>query len=171
MDRLSVTALKGTSFAKTAKPLFSCIYFVLLEIQTYKYIPSNQMVIGLLLEHVKWVPRMHFSPSLFSPDNSSAIAVSASPSGDITEGGALRLACCSPAAGPQAIFRWHKSTSTSPPRTGRVWSIGEVTSDDSGSYYCQIHTADKVQTSKKLHIDVECEYPDLVFCASEGTHR
>ncbi|XP_077951467.1 limbic system-associated membrane protein isoform X2 [Gasterosteus aculeatus] len=116
---------------------------------------SGAYVFYLIISHPTQKMPEQSGVQLLVADNSSAIAVSASPSGDITEGGALRLACCSPAAGPQAIFRWHKSTSTSPPRTGRVWSIGEVTSDDSGSYYCQIHTADKVQTSKKLHIDVE----------------
>nr|XP_040021978.1 sialoadhesin-like [Gasterosteus aculeatus aculeatus] len=116
---------------------------------------SGAYVFYLIISHPTQKMPEQSGVQLLVADNSSAIAVSASPSGDIAEGGALRLACCNPAAGPQAIFRWHKSTSTSPPRTGRVWSIGEVTSDDSGSYYCQIHTADKVQTSKKLHIDVE----------------
>ncbi|XP_070691771.1 opioid-binding protein/cell adhesion molecule-like [Pempheris klunzingeri] len=89
--------------------------------------------------------------------SSSAVTASVSASGDITEGAALRLACCSPAAGPQAHFRWYKSSSTSPRHTGQVWHISEVSSDDSGSYYCQIQTGDKVQSSQMLPIDVE--YP------------
>ncbi|XP_044062581.1 B-cell receptor CD22-like [Siniperca chuatsi] len=92
---------------------------------------------------------------LLVTDSSNAVTVSASPSSYITEGTALRLACCSPAAGPQARFRWYKSTSTSSRHTGQVWNIGEVTSDDSGSYYCQVQTGDKVQNSTVLSIDVE----------------
>lgn len=100
-----------------------------------------------------------FSKSLFSPDSSSLpVTVSSSPSSGITEGGALQLACCSPAAGPQASFRWYKSTSTRPRHTGQVWHISGVTSDDSGSYYCQIQTGDRVQNSTMLPIDVECKW-------------
>ncbi|XP_029306762.1 sialoadhesin [Cottoperca gobio] len=92
---------------------------------------------------------------LLVADSSSAVTVSASPLSDITEGVALRLACCSPVAGPQARFRWYKSTSSSPRHTGQVWDISEVTPDVSGSYYCQIQTGDKVQNSTMLPIDIE----------------
>ncbi|XP_076592286.1 cell adhesion molecule CEACAM6-like [Chaetodon auriga] len=92
---------------------------------------------------------------LLVADSSNVVTVSASPSSGITEGGPLQMACCGPAAGPQSHFRWYKSTSTSPRHTAQVWNIGSVTSDDSGSYYCQIQTGDKVQNSTMLHIDVE----------------
>ncbi|KAF3840099.1 hypothetical protein F7725_018816 [Dissostichus mawsoni] len=93
---------------------------------------------------------------LLVADSSSAVTVSASPSSDITEGVALRLACGSPAASPQALFRWYKSTSSTPRHTGQVWDISEVTPGDSGSYYCQIQTGDIEQNSTMLPIDVEC---------------
>lgn len=92
---------------------------------------------------------------LLVADSSSAITVSASPSSDIIEGVALRLACCSPAAGPQARFRWYKSTSSSPGHTGQVWNISKVTSDDTGGYFCQMHTGNQVKNSTMLPIDVE----------------
>ncbi|XP_034409094.1 sialoadhesin [Cyclopterus lumpus] len=92
---------------------------------------------------------------LLVADSSGGVTVSASPSSDITEGGALRLACCGPAAGPRATFRWYKSASNGLRHAGQVWTIDEVTSEDSGSYYCQIDTGDNVQNSTQLHIDVE----------------
>ncbi|KAL6108863.1 uncharacterized protein ACO6RY_12119 [Pungitius sinensis] len=126
-----------------------------LRISDVRASDSGAYVFYLIISHPTQKMPEQSGVQLLVADNSSAITVSASPSSDITEGGALRLACCSPAAGPQAIFTWHKSASTSPEHTGQVWSIREVTSDDSGSYYCQIHTGDKVKISTKLHIDVE----------------
>lgn len=68
----------------------------------------------------------------------------------------MRLACCSPAAASQAHYTWLKSTSASPSYKGQVWNISQVTSEDSGTFYCQIHTGDQVQKSAPLNLDVEC---------------
>ncbi|KAM8869741.1 igLON family member 5 [Spinachia spinachia] len=116
---------------------------------------SGAYVFYLITSHPRQKMPEQSGVQLLVAENSSATTVSASPSSDITEGGALRLACCSPAAGPQAIFRWRTSTSSRPQHSGQVWSISGVTSDDSGSYYCQIHTGDTVKNSTKLHIEVE----------------
>lgn len=99
----------------------------------------------------------HLLLCLFSPDSSTAVTVSASPPRGITEGGALRLACCSPAAGPETLYTWYQNTSISPRHTTQVWNISQVTPDDSGSFYCQIQTGDNVQNSIMLDIDVECK--------------
>lgn len=98
------------------------------------------------------------SLSFPSAGASSAVVASASPPSGVTEGGALRLACCSPAAGSQAHYSWFKSTSTSPgpSHSGQVWNISQVTSDNSGTFYCQMHTGDRVQKSAPLSLDVEC---------------
>ncbi|XP_008285114.1 sialoadhesin-like [Stegastes partitus] len=92
---------------------------------------------------------------LLVAESPSAVTVLASPSTVITEGAAVRLACCSPAAGPQAHFRWYDSTSSSLQHSGQVWNISEVTSDQYGSSYCQIQTGDKVQNSTTLAINVQ----------------
>lgn len=96
------------------------------------------------------------SLSFPSAGASSAVVASASPPSGVTEGGALRLACCSPAAGSQAHYSWFKSTSTSTSHSGQVWNISQVTSDNSGTFYCQMHTGDRVQKSAPLSLDVEC---------------
>ncbi|XP_029959251.1 sialoadhesin isoform X2 [Salarias fasciatus] len=83
-----------------------------------------------------------------------AVTVLASPSGGISEGGAVSLACCSPAAaGPQAVFTWRRGSSLT--HSGQVWKIAGATSDHSGSYYCQTQEADKVQKSSLLSVDVQ----------------
>lgn len=91
---------------------------------------------------------------------SSTVVALASPPSGVTEGGALRLACCSPSAASQAHYTWFKSTSTStslsPSYNGQVWNISQVTSDNSGTFYCQMHTGDQVQKSASLSLDVEC---------------
>ncbi|CAN9514070.1 unnamed protein product [Ophioblennius macclurei] len=90
---------------------------------------------------------------LLVADSSDAVTVLASPSCGIREGEALSLACCSPAAGPQATFTWYRSSSLT--HSGQVWKIPGVTSDQSGSYSCQMQAADKVQRSSLLSIDVQ----------------
>ncbi|XP_068426498.1 limbic system-associated membrane protein [Clinocottus analis] len=126
-----------------------------LRISDVRESDSGAYVFYLITSHPTQKMPAQSGVQLLVTDSSSAVTVSSSPSSDITEGGALRLACCSPAASPQACFRWYKSTSTGLRHAGQVWNINEVTSDDSGSYYCQIHTGDQVQNSTKLHIDVQ----------------
>ncbi|XP_073341861.1 cell adhesion molecule 4 [Pagrus major] len=126
-----------------------------LRISDVRQSDSGAYVFYLITSHPTQKMPEQIGIQLLVADSSSAVKVSASPSSDITDGSALRLACCSPAAGPQASFRWYKSTSTSPRHTGQVWSISEATADDSGSYYCQMQTGDKVQNSTMLNIDVE----------------
>ncbi|XP_037641222.1 B-cell receptor CD22-like [Sebastes umbrosus] len=126
-----------------------------LRISDLRQSDSGSYVFYLITSHPTQKMPEQSGIQLLVADPSSDVTASASPSGDISEGVALRLACCSPAAGPQARFRWYKSASTSPRHTGPVWNITEVTSDDSGSYYCQIQTGDKVQNSTVLPVDVE----------------
>lgn len=87
-----------------------------------------------------------------------------SPPSGITEGGVVRLACCSPSsASQQARFTWFRNTSATSSHEGQVWNISAVTSDDSGSYYCQIQTGDNVQKTATLDIDVECKFSLIMF--------
>lgn len=111
--------------------------------------------------HVHCPPNKSYSLlsyCMFFPDSTSAVTVLASPSTDITEGVALRLTCCSPLTQPGAHFRWYQNTSTTPRQTGQMWNISEVTSEDSGSYYCQMQSGDKVQNSTIMEIDVQCKW-------------
>ncbi|TDH12143.1 hypothetical protein EPR50_G00068000 [Perca flavescens] len=126
-----------------------------LRISDLKQSDSGTYVFYLITSHPTQKMPEQSGTQLLVTDSSSAVTVSASPSSDITVGGALRLACCSPAASPQARYRWYRSTSTSPKHTGQVWNISKVTSDESGSYYCQIQTGEKVQNSTMLLVDVE----------------
>uniref|UniRef100_UPI003AAED259 igLON family member 5 n=1 Tax=Centroberyx gerrardi TaxID=166262 RepID=UPI003AAED259 len=89
--------------------------------------------------------------------DSSAVAVSASPCGDITEGVALQLACCSLSANPEVRYSWYKGTSATPGHDGQVWSMSDVKAEDTGSYYCQVQTRDGAQNSTAMAIDVQ--YP------------
>ncbi|XP_041797744.1 sialoadhesin-like [Chelmon rostratus] len=127
-----------------------------LRISDLRQSDSGAYVFYLVTGHpTQKMPEQSGIQLLVADSSSLPVTVSSSPSSGITEGGALQLACCSPAAGPQASFRWYKSTSTCPRHTGQVWHISGVTSDDSGSYYCQIQTGDRVQNSTMLPIDVE----------------
>ncbi|TMS10358.1 B-cell receptor CD22 [Larimichthys crocea] len=126
-----------------------------LRISNVRQSDSGAYVFYLITSHPTQKMPEQSGLQLLVADSSSSVTVSASSSSDITEGGAVLMACCSPSASPQAHFRWYKNTSTGLRHTGRVWNLSEVTSDDSGSYYCQIQTGDKVQNSTMLPIDVE----------------
>lgn len=92
-----------------------------------------------------------------TPDSSDAVAVAAGPSSRVSEGEALRLACCSPAAGQRVDYTWFKSAAVGPGHPGQVWNISQATSADSGGYVCQMQTRDLEQNSTVLNIDVECK--------------
>ncbi|KAF7656987.1 hypothetical protein LDENG_00033270 [Lucifuga dentata] len=131
-----------------------------LRISELKQSDSGTYVFYLITNHTTQKMPGQNGIQLLVADSSSAVAVSKSPSSDITEGMSLSLACCSPAASPHASphthLRWFKKTSVTS-RHHALWNMDEVTSENSGSYYCQIQTRDKVQNSELLNIDVQ--YP------------
>ncbi|XP_034468290.1 sialoadhesin-like isoform X2 [Hippoglossus hippoglossus] len=116
---------------------------------------SGSYVFYLITSHPTQKMPAQGGVQLLVADSSSAVSTSVSPSGGITEGVDLRLACCSPSANQQARFRWFKSTSATPRYNGQVWNISAVAPDDSGSYYCQMQTGEGEQNSTMLDIDVE----------------
>lgn len=128
---------------------------------------SGAYVFYLITSHPTQKMPEQSGVQLLVADSSSAITASASPSRNPAEGGTLRLACCSPAVGLQAQFSWFKSSSADPQHSGQLWTISKVTPDDSGRYYCQIHTADKVLKSTELHIDVEYSPRNTAVSVSE----
>ncbi|GAA6224414.1 B-cell receptor CD22-like isoform X1 [Lates japonicus] len=128
-----------------------------LKISDLRQSDSGNYVFYLITNHPTQKMPEQRGIQLLVADSPTAVTMSASPFSGITEGAALRLACCSPSASPQTSFRWFKGASATPKSNGQVWNISEVTSDDSGNYYCQMQTGDKVQNSKILAIDVE--YP------------
>ncbi|KAM9723064.1 cell adhesion molecule 4 isoform 1-T1 [Menidia menidia] len=141
-----------------------------LRISDLKQSDSGTYVFYLITSHPTEKMPAQRGIQLLVADSSSEVAVLAGPSRAVVRGAALHLSCCSPAAGAQARFRWYKGTDTSPSHDGQVWSISEIRSDESGSYFCQIMTADKQQNSTKLLIDVQ--YPPQntsvsVFLAGE----
>ncbi|XP_072250834.1 LOW QUALITY PROTEIN: cell adhesion molecule CEACAM6 [Leuresthes tenuis] len=128
-----------------------------LRISNLKQSDSGTYVFYLITSHPTEKMPAQSGIQLLVADSSNEVAVSAGPSRVVIEGAALRLSCCSPAASSHADFRWYKSTNTSPLHGGQVWKINEITLDNSGSYFCQIQTGEKQQTSTMLAIDVQ--YP------------
>ncbi|XP_042346395.1 sialoadhesin-like [Plectropomus leopardus] len=127
---------------------------------------SGAYVFYLITSHPTQKMPEQSGVQLLVTESSSTVAVLASPPSDATEGTALRLACCSLADSPQVSYRWYKSTSTTPRHTGQVWNISEVTSEDSGSYYCQLQTEDQVENSSMLKVNVEYSPRNTVVSVS-----
>ncbi|XP_017265322.1 B-cell receptor CD22 isoform X2 [Kryptolebias marmoratus] len=137
-----------------------------LRISELRQSDSGTYVFYLITDHPTEKMPAQRGVQLLVAESPGAVAVSAGPSRVLSEGAALRLACCSPAARSQASFRWYKSTGTTLIHAGQVWNTSEVTSRDSGSYFCQMQDGDKVQNSTMLVVDVQ--YPPRNLAVSVG---
>ncbi|KAJ8001583.1 hypothetical protein DPEC_G00170980 [Dallia pectoralis] len=69
----------------------------------------------------------------YGPRNPS---VSVSPSGEIVEGSSVTLTCSSDANPPVYNYTWYKKNVTSPKASGQSYNITNITSENSGEYYC-----------------------------------
>ncbi|CAL8248410.1 unnamed protein product [Lota lota] len=93
-----------------------------------------------------------------SPD---AVTASVSPCEGVTKGESLQLACCSPTAGPSGQYRWlmyHAGNITTKREyLGQVWTMKETQADASGTYVCQVQSAEGWRNSTNITVDVQ--YP------------
>uniref|UniRef100_H3DP29 Ig-like domain-containing protein n=1 Tax=Tetraodon nigroviridis TaxID=99883 RepID=H3DP29_TETNG len=126
-----------------------------LKISDVRQSDSGTYVFYLITDHPTEKMPEQSGVQLLVAESSGAVTVAAGPSSRVAEGETLRLACCSPAAGPQAGYTWFQSTGVGPRRRAQVWDISRVTSADSGGYVCQIQSGDAAQNSTVLTIDVE----------------
>ncbi|KAK0155587.1 Cell adhesion molecule 4 [Merluccius polli] len=98
---------------------------------------------------------------LLVSDSPDAVTVSVSPRGVVTKGESVHLACCSPTAGPAGRYHWfmdHASNSTTNREyPGQVWTMNEAQANASGTYFCQVQTAEGSRHSTNITIDVQ--YP------------
>ncbi|KAJ3598559.1 hypothetical protein NHX12_002068 [Muraenolepis orangiensis] len=96
-------------------------------------------------------------------DSPDAVTASATPCGAVLQGQSVQLACCSPAAGPAARYHWFAvrgaaNSTADREHAGQVWTMNEAQADvASGTYFCQVHTAEGSRNSTNVTIDVQ--YP------------
>ncbi|XP_046872355.1 B-cell receptor CD22-like [Hypomesus transpacificus] len=65
------------------------------------------------------------------------LSVSVSPSGEVVEGSSVTLTCSSDANPPVQTYTWYKENITSSKSSGQNYTITNISSEDSGGYYCQ----------------------------------
>uniref|UniRef100_A0AAY5L0T7 Ig-like domain-containing protein n=1 Tax=Esox lucius TaxID=8010 RepID=A0AAY5L0T7_ESOLU len=108
---------------------------------------------------------MYFSVDvLYGPKTTS---VSVSPSGEIVEGSSVTLTCSSDANPPVDKYTWYKKTVTSPKASGQSYNITNITSEDSGEYYCE--TENKYGRLNSLSVSVDVLWKQTsVLTASVG---
>ncbi|KAL1005527.1 hypothetical protein UPYG_G00060240 [Umbra pygmaea] len=82
-------------------------------------------------------------------------SVSVSPSGEIVEGSSVTLTCSSDANPPVNKYTWYKKNVTSPKASGQSYSITNITSEDSGEYYCEAHSKVASKNSTSMMLTVE----------------
>ncbi|KAL6482097.1 hypothetical protein MHYP_G00101770 [Metynnis hypsauchen] len=84
-----------------------------------------------------------------------SVSVSISPSGEIVEGSSVTLTCNSDVNAPEKIYTWFKgSTSVG---EGKIYSIPNIRSEDSGEYTCQSRNDLGERNSTAVQINVQ--YP------------
>uniref|UniRef100_A0A3P8YU00 Ig-like domain-containing protein n=1 Tax=Esox lucius TaxID=8010 RepID=A0A3P8YU00_ESOLU len=81
-------------------------------------------------------------------------SVSVSPSGEIVEGSSVTLTCSSDANPPVDKYTWYKKTLTSPKASGQSYNITNITSEDSGEYYCETENKYGRHNSLSVSVDV-----------------
>uniref|UniRef100_A0A4W5M4A0 Ig-like domain-containing protein n=1 Tax=Hucho hucho TaxID=62062 RepID=A0A4W5M4A0_9TELE len=88
----------------------------------------------------------HFLSSslLDCPKNTT---VSVSPSGEIVEGSSVTLTCSSDANPLVDKYTWYKKNVASPKASGQSYSITNISSEDSGEYYCEAENQFGAQNS------------------------
>ncbi|KAK6300881.1 hypothetical protein J4Q44_G00289790 [Coregonus suidteri] len=87
----------------------------------------------------------------YGPWNTS---VSVSPSGETVEGSSVTLTCSSDANPPVYKYTWYKKNVTSPKASGQSYSITNISSEDSGEYYCEAENTIASSNSTALMIIV-----------------
>ncbi|XP_058237417.1 B-cell receptor CD22-like [Hemibagrus wyckioides] len=93
------------------------------------------------------------SPPVYSPTNTRAVVL---PSGDTVEGDSVTLSCSSDANPPVLTYSWFKQSAAADTllTTGQNYSISNISSQDSGLYYCTAHHQLGNHTSTPTHLDV-----------------
>ncbi|KAL1005545.1 hypothetical protein UPYG_G00060500, partial [Umbra pygmaea] len=91
----------------------------------------------------------------YAPKNTS---VSVSPSGEIVEGSSVTLTCSSDANPPVDNYTWYKKNETSPKASGQSYNITNITSEDSGEYYCEAENEYGTLNSSSVSVDIYCMY-------------
>ncbi|MBN3307468.1 CD22 protein, partial [Amia calva] len=90
-----------------------------------------------------------------APRNTS---VSVSPSGEIVEGSSVTLTCSSNANPPVQRYTWFKTNGAAvwEKGSGQSFTIAEISSGDSGQYYCEAHNKHGAHNSTAVSVDVQC---------------
>ncbi|XP_045061678.1 B-cell receptor CD22-like [Coregonus clupeaformis] len=88
----------------------------------------------------------------YGPKNTS---VSVSPSGEIVEGSSVTLTCSSDANPPVNKYTWYKKNITSPKASGQSYNITNISSEDSGEYYCEADNKYGHLNSSPVFVDVQ----------------
>ncbi|XP_030638745.1 B-cell receptor CD22-like [Chanos chanos] len=96
------------------------------------------------------------SPAVYPPKNTRA---SINSSGEIVEGSPVTLICSSDANPPVHTYTWYKKNGAepSPMGSGQNFSITNISSEDSGQYYCKAKNILGPENSTLITIDVLCE--------------
>uniref|UniRef100_A0AAZ3S5X4 Ig-like domain-containing protein n=1 Tax=Oncorhynchus tshawytscha TaxID=74940 RepID=A0AAZ3S5X4_ONCTS len=98
----------------------------------------------------------------YGPKNTS---VSVSPSGEIVEGSSVTLTCSSDANPPVQNYTWYKKNVTSPVLSGQNYNITNISSEDSGHYYCEARNKIASENSTALRIIVAGKHTSIKTAA------
>ncbi|XP_023861073.1 B-cell receptor CD22-like [Salvelinus sp. IW2-2015] len=101
------------------------------------------------------------------------VSVSVSPSGELVEGSSVTLTCSSDANPPVDKYTWYKKNVTQPKASGQSYSITNISSEDSGEYYCEAENTIGAQISTPQLIMVAgkmCFYFKFQVTLSDNIH-
>uniref|UniRef100_A0A4W5KLV9 Ig-like domain-containing protein n=1 Tax=Hucho hucho TaxID=62062 RepID=A0A4W5KLV9_9TELE len=91
----------------------------------------------------------------FLSDKPKNTSVSISTPDEIVEGSSVTLTCSSDANPPVDKYTWYKKNVTSPKASGQSYSITNISSEDSGEYYCEAENKYGRLNSSSVFLDIQ----------------
>ena len=102
-----------------------------------------------------WHISMPTCPISDKPRN---LSVSVSPSGEVVEGSSVTLTCSSDANPPVQTYTWYKENITSSKSSGQSYTITNISSEDSGQYWCRAKNKIATMETHFVWVNVKCEF-------------
>ncbi|MBN3295612.1 CD22 protein, partial [Amia calva] len=94
------------------------------------------------------------------PDAPKDTSVSINLSGETINSISVTLTCRSNANPPEQNYTWFKTNGAAvwEKGSGQSFNITEISSGDSGQYYCEAQNKHGAHNSTAVTVDVQCEY-------------
>ncbi|XP_019896707.2 B-cell receptor CD22-like isoform X2 [Esox lucius] len=126
-----------------------------LRISDLRMSDNGKYMFYFITNHPVEKPPEQIGVTLLVADNSSEVAVSVSPSGEVVSGRTVLLSCCCTTRLPVESYTWYRTGRSKAVHKGQIWTIVNISTTESGNYYCEALTTDGSFNSSTMYINVQ----------------